>query len=303
MHQEITRRLLLFFRPTFCVIAGVGLFVFFLEAQAQRPLEDVAKPGMERIDQEEGERRLKAFREQCLQGDYVFEFQLEHKPRRARTVRYDGIMWGTWNEQGALTRFKILPRQDGENPPCSMVELIVQNGPEPKAWIRQSGEGDFKRIEGDALFKPLLPGLVYSVFDLQMPFIYWDEFVYEGPDLVGASRIAQNFLMIPPKDSESARQGIAAVRVGLDDTYNALWRIEVIGSGEQVRSRFSVESFKKVQEQYIVKRISLTDVESRDRTTFNVVEASVGLRLDDGIFDVPYGPQHVPEKDECGSLE
>ncbi len=239
---------------------------------------------MERIDQAEGEQRLEAFRQQRLDGDYVFEFQLEHKPRRARTVRYDGIMWGTWNEQGALTRFKVLPHQADGTTANAPVELIVQNGPEPEAWIRRDPAAAFEPVAGEALFEPLLPGLVYSVFDLQMPFIYWEEFIYEGPSLVGVSRVGQNFLMLPPAESESARRGIKGVRVTLDDTYNALWRVEVVHEDEAVQSRFAVESFKKVQEQYIVKRITLTDHSSRDRTTFDVVEASVGLRLDPDLW-------------------
>ncbi|HKK17898.1 MAG TPA: hypothetical protein VJ952_04380, partial [Opitutales bacterium] len=199
-----------------CLFAAVGLFFALAPVFAQRPSDNIVKPGMERIDQEEGARRLEAFRQQRLEGDYVFEFQLEHKPRRARTVRYNGIMWGSWNDQGAVTRFKIFSPDSRESEPAGLVELITQNGPEPKAWIRDHASKDFKRVEGEALFEPILPGLVYSVFDLQMPFVYWDNFVYEGPSLIGASRIAQDFLMLPPADSESARQDIKGVRVSLD---------------------------------------------------------------------------------------
>jgi hypothetical protein len=287
MHPEAIDKKFPSLRPIRCVLAVVGLLFFLSPAYAQRPMEKVVKPGMERIDQEEGARRLAAFRDQRLQGDYVFEFQLEHKPRRARTVRYDGVMWGSWNEQGAITRFKILPRDEDTNASATTLELIIQNGTSPGAWIRRDHSEEFQQVKGEALFEPLLPDLVYSVFDLQMPFIYWDEFIYEGPSLVGASRVAQNFVMIPPEKSPSSRQGIEGVRVSLDDTYNALWRVEIIGEDESVRSKFSVESFKKVQEQYIVKRITLIDYPSKDRTTFNVVDASVGLQLDRELFDVP----------------
>lgn len=280
-------RNVLSFRPMRCVPAVVGLFFVLLPSLAQRPSNDVVKPGMERIDEEEGVRRLEAFRRQRLEGDYVFEFQLEHKPRRARTVRYDGIMWGTWNDQGALTRLKVLSGEAEESMSPALVELIIQNGPEPSAWIRRDATKEFKPVQGEALFEPLLPGLVYSVFDLQMPFIYWDEFIYEGPSLVGASRVAQRFLMIPPEDSESARQGIKGVRILLDDTYNAILRIEVIDDDGSVKSEFSVESLKKIQGQYIVKKITIEDYSSKDRTTFRVMDADVGIRLDRELFDLP----------------
>jgi len=126
---------------------------------------------------------------------------------------------------------------------------------------------------------------LYSPFDLQMPFVYWDDFVYEGPTLVGASRVAQQFLMLPPEGSASAELGIAGVRVGLDEIYNALWRIEVMDTDGEMLSRFAVRSFQKVRDQYIVKRISLTDYPVKDRTTFEVKAAAVGLSLDPGLFD------------------
>ncbi len=240
---------------------------------------------MERIDPEEGAKRLAAFRAQRLQGDYCFGFSLEHKPRRAPTVRYDGMMWGSWNEDGPVTRFRVFPNKKSDGSDNSEpVELIIQNGPNQKAWIRRSAGGKFKLLKGGALFEPILPGLLYSAFDLQMPFVYWEDFTYEGPTLIGTSRVAQQFLMHPPEGSASAGRGIAGVRVGLDDTYDALWRVEVVDEDGENVSRFSVESFKKVQEQYIVKTITLKDYVTKDRTTFEVNTASLRLSLNRDLF-------------------
>jgi hypothetical protein len=242
---------------------------------------------MERIDVEEGARRLAEFRLQRLDGDFCFEFELEYKPRRERTVRYEGMMWGSWNEVGPITRFRVLPAARNMTVGAEAVqpvELIIQNGRSPRAWIRRSQAEVFQLIEGDALFEPILPGLLYSPFDLQMPFVYWEHFTYEGPTLVGATRVAQQFLMQSPVGSASEARGIAGVRVGLDDTYNALWRVEVMDAQEEVMSSFAVESFQKVQEQYIVKRITLKDTASKDRTTFEVEAASVGLSLERDLF-------------------
>lgn len=290
-------------RPIRCVLLVMGLCLGLLPAAVpafgQRPGGNEARRGMERIDQEEGAKRLEAFRRQRLEGDYVFEFELEHKPRRARTVRYDGVMWGSWNERGAVTRFKIFLNNGDTESSDPLVELIVHNGAEPGAWIRRDSSRPFKRVEGEALFEPLLPGWIYSVFDLQMPFIYWNDFIYEGPSLIGMSRVAQNFLMLPPEKSQSARQGIKGVRVALDDTYNALWRVEVVRADDTVDSKFEVESFKKVQGQYIVKRITLTDYPGEDRTTFDVEDASVGLKLDPELFEVPAEPVAKPAGPPC----
>lgn len=269
--------------------AVAGLFCACLPISAQnRAGGERHTHGMDRIDLEEGARRLAAFRNQRLEGDYCFQFMLEQKPRRGRTVRYKGMMWGSWNEQGPVTRLRVFPNQDSKDADSvnvEPVELIIQNGPVQKAWIRRAAGSSFELLEGTALFEPILPGLLYSAFDLQMPFVYWDKFTYEGPILIGASRVAQQFLMEPPVGSASAVRGIAGVRVGLDDTYGALWRVEVVDAKGEDISRFSVESFKKVQEQYIVKRITLKDFSTKDRTTFEVKAAAVGLSLNRNLFN------------------
>lgn len=269
-------------------LAVAGLFCVYTSSYAQRAGGEKPSRFMERIDSEEGARRLASFRQQRLEGDYCFEFQLQHKPKESsRTIRYQGIMWGSWNEAGPVTRFKVLPAEGGAVESVGgsqVVELIIQNGVAPRVWMRRSDQGAFVLVEGEALFEPILPGLLYSPFDLQMPFVYWEDFTYEGPTLIGTSRVAQQFLMRPPEGSASAARGITGVRVGLDDTYNALWRIEVLGADGEVSSRFSVESFQKVQEQYIVKRITLRDYPSKDSTTFKVGAASVGILLKRDLF-------------------
>jgi hypothetical protein len=291
--------ILFFKRSAVFGFTGAGLFCIFSlcsSLSAQRAGGEKPSRFMERIDAEEGALRLENFRRQRLDGDFCFEFELEYKPRRAPTVRYQGIMWGTWNELGPLTRFRVYPKASEAQMPRDArqaVELIVQNGIHPEAWIRPSGEDAFYKLEGEALFEPILPGLLYAPFDLQMPFIYWENFTYEGPDLVGATRVAQQFLMLPPEGSASAERGIGGVRIGLDDTYNALWRIEVMDTSGNVASRFSVESFRKVQKQYIVKRITLTEYPSKDRTTFEVEAAAVGLSLKRELFD-PYADSDLP---------
>ena len=278
----------LFKRSAVCGLTVAGLFCACTQASAQvRQGGERASRFMERIDVEEGAQRLAAFRRQRLVGDFCFEFELAHKPRRGRTIPYAGIMWGSWNESGPITRFRVSSTRpkEGESVNSSEgVELIIQNGVSPQAWIRQNDGSDFELIEGEALFEPIMPGLLYSPFDLQMPFVYWKDFTYEGPTLVGVTRVAQQFLMQPPVLSACAERGISGVRVGLDDTYNALWRVEVMNAEGEVSSRFAVESFKKVQEQYIVKRITLKDYTSRDRTTFEVKAAALGVSLSRDLF-------------------
>lgn len=278
-----------FKRSAVCGFAVAGLFCVLNSTHGQRAGGDEPSRFMDRIDAEEGARRLADFRRQRLDGDYCFEFELKFKPHDSlRPTRYRGIMWGSWNEIGPVTRFRVFEEPtralETEGDP-GFVELIIQNGAQAGAWLRQSNTEKFIAIKDEYLFKPIVPGLLFSPFDLQMPFVYWDDFVYEGPTLAGASRVAQQFLMLPPEDSPSVKRGIAGVRVGLDEDYNALLRIEVVGTSGDVVSRFAVRSFKKVQDQYIVKRITLTDYPLKDSADFEVEAAAVGLSLDSDLFD------------------
>ena len=87
--------------------------------------------------------------------------------------------------------------------------------------------------------------------------------------------------------------GLDSVRIGIDDTYNALLRIEVLAENAAPRTQFTIESFKKVQSQWIVKRIVLKDLASGDRTRFKVRAASVGLILSEQVF-LPQSDERLP---------
>ena len=105
---RVTYFLKLFKRSAVCGLTVAGLFCAYLQAPAQVRLGgERASRFMERIDAEEGAQRLAAFRRQRLEGDFCFEFELAHKPRRGRTIPYAGIMWGSWNESGPITRFRV----------------------------------------------------------------------------------------------------------------------------------------------------------------------------------------------------
>lgn len=284
-------------RPVAIGFVAAGLFCACMSTvvSAQRAGGDEKSRFMEQIDQVEGVKRMASFRSQRLAGDYCFRFELEHLPRRGKKVTHYGMMWGSWNEQGPVTRIQLLT-SDVNAANEETLELIIQNGLEPKVWSRTSIDDAFTQLEVAAIFEPVLPSVVYTPFDLQMPFIYWNEFEYEGPGRV-QSRVAQQFLMMPPEGSVATERGIQSVRIGLDDAYDALLRVEVLGQSDEMLSRFTVESFKKVQQQYIVKEVTLKDYASKDRTRFKVKAASVGLTFDQKIFSACHSimPESIPD--------
>lgn len=286
------------FRPT---VLRLVVFSFFCAypagvCVAQRAgTDDERSRMMERIAPEEGARRMMSFRTQRLAGDFCFQFQLEHKPRKGRTVRYHGIMYGSWNERGPVSRFTLFPERIGEDTSIAHapVEMIVQNGASAQVWMRRQPTDAFVLIADGALFEPVFDGVLYTPFDLQMPFVFWDEYLYEGPSRV-LSRIGQRFLMKTPIGSLADQNGITAVRIVLDDAYDALLQVDVLEQADRLRSRFTVRGLKKIQGQHIVKEIELKDMQSKDATSFKVKAARLGLMFDAAVFD-PHGDCPAPE--------
>lgn len=296
MHIIKTPKFLFRLRSAVLGFAAAGLFyACFPGTCFGAPSRDERVDPYKVIDQAEGAKRIASFRAQRLEGDFCFKFQLEHKPRRERTIRYQGTMYGSWNDRGPVSRFVLSPEKIGKEAggESSPIEMIVQNGVDPEVWIRYQASEPFKLIEDGALFEPIFDGVLYTPFDLQMPFVYWDEYLYEGPSRV-LSRIGQRFLMQPPEGSLASEDGITAVRIALDDSYYALLQVEVLGADGVERSSFTVSSLKKVQGQYIVKEIELKDLLSKDATDFKVKAASVGLVFNSAVFD-PDSGVGVPE--------
>ena len=163
-------RILLARRSAVCALAAAGLFHVCspLPVVAQQP--PVKDNRYTVIDAEEGQRRMAAFRRQRLDGDYCFRFELEHLPRRGKSQRYYGTLWGSWNEQGPVSRIELAAEPGTAlSQAGSRVEMIFQNGPQPSAWLRTAREADFHQLNDDALLQPILPGIAYTPFDLQMP--------------------------------------------------------------------------------------------------------------------------------------
>ena len=263
-----------------------------LAAQSVRAGGEKPTIGLERLSQEEAATRLANFRQQRPQGGYRFAFELAHKPHRSsRTIRFEGTMWGAWEEGGPVTRFRIdsQPIDTGTagagKKTTEAVEMIVRSGAKPSAWIRETGASQFRRMSAEEIFAPVIERVLHRPFDLQMPFLQWQDFRYEGPDRIGVRAAVQSFLLFPPARSAAARAGVFAVRLAIDDDYNALKRVEVLNSASAVSSEFTILGVKKVDGRYIPSRISLKDLESGDRTDFRVLDAEVGLRHDPKWFD------------------
>ena len=266
----------------FCVaLPGVA------EAQSKRYRPPARYIQFREPNQAEGRKIIEDFRKQGISGDYYLEFNLRIMPRRGDTqVVTGGRLWGSRNPAGPISRVE-LPAV--ESSPAR--RLLVQNGTQGSVWVAPVGNVTAKAgvLDASALFAPLA-GTDLTAFDLQMPFLYWNDFVYEGMAPVG-SRPAHVFLMYPPADITALKPELAGVRVYLDTQFGALVQSQQIGAEERVLKTMVVLDIKKVDDQWMVKAIDIRNDATRNKTQF--VVTGVALKLD--FMGMLFEPSNLAE--------
>ena len=271
----------MFTRTASAKAAVLGLFLFVLVVPglwAQPSGKGVGGrrlPDVKSIDQEKGKVVIEAFRNQRLQGDFVFRFDLEHAPYRGETQHYAGILMGTWNLLGPRNRVDLSFNETSDR---SEVCLLIQGGWQPEVWRFDPSQSSAIRVDADVWLTPLLEGFIYTPFDILMPFIFWQDFEYEGSERV-RSRPAHLFRMYPPAAFKAEHPEIQCVRLSLDARYNALLSAEVLDNEEQIVRQFRVVSFEEVNDQYIVKTLDLVDQPTRAKTRIRITQAAVGMQV------------------------
>ena len=229
-------------------------------------------------DQEKGEAILREFRGLGISGDYFLEFELRVLPRRGKETVFTGQLWGSRNEMGQISRVML---QDGKG---GGQQMLIQNGSVPAVWVLKTGQSLPQMASRESLFKPLLPETEFTLFDLQMPYFYWDNFTFEGVSKI-LGRAAHTFLLHPPEGDGYIYQSIGAVRVQLDTQYHAMVQSALIDREGTTYKTLSLRDLKKVDYKWMIKSIDLRNEITRDKTRFQVLRAAVNLDLSSRIFE------------------
>ncbi len=229
-------------------------------------------------DQAEGAEILRSMRAAGPDGDYYLEFELRVLPRRGEGPRIPGQLWGSRTADGPVSRLTLRPPTGG---PAR--RILVQGGPQPAAWQWPAPDGAaIIAVEEAAIFAPLA-GSDLSAFDLQMPYLYWPDFVYEGKSRL-YERPVDTFLLYPPESLAKHRPDLAGIRVYLDPNYHALVQAEQIGEDGKVIKSFRVVSLTRIGERYMVKSVELRDETTRNKTRFTANAAALGLDFSKQVF-------------------
>ena len=266
--------------------SGACLFLFAaisavpLAAQSRhhRPNPEYLQLG--KPDQEKGRRILQTFRERGMYaGDNYFEFELRVMPRRGEERTVPGRMWTGEKDGKPVFRFVTHPGVAGHEH-----RMLVHNAVDGDVWMWVAGrEPAVQRLPVSAHFDGV-GGTDVAAFDLQMGYLYWPEFVYEGVSKV-RGRPADTFLLYPPEAVQGGMAGLAGVRVYLDSQYGAPVDAEYIGLDGKVLKKVSIVDLKRVEDQWIVKSIDFRDEKTRNKTRFSLTGAAVGLDTASTLFD------------------
>jgi hypothetical protein len=249
----------------------------FAQPRRYRPAPNYVQLG--RPDPAEGKRIIDEFRQLGLAGEYYWEFELRAMPRRGEERTVQGRLWGGRNDRGPITRVVLAP-----GVVAAERRLLIQNGPQSAIWSWRSGQGDtVSPLPLGALFDPLADTDL-TAFDLQMPYLYWNDFIFEGVAKM-RGRPAYSFLLYPPAEVAAQKPELTGVRVYLDTQFKAPVQSELIGAEGRILKSMSVLDVKRVDDQSIVKSVDVRNEETRNKTRFSVTGAAMGLDFSTSLFE------------------
>ena len=271
-----------------CLVASAG-WCAAPRGHSAPPLIQLGK-----ADPVEAQAAIEQVRRQGIAGNYFLEFNLRVMPRRGEERNIPGRLWGSRNAQGALSRVAVTLTEGGAGP----VErrLLIQSGRESAVWRWDTG-GNVEQLGPASPFEPVVPSTQLTAFDLQMPFVYWEDFDYQGLSRF-KGRPAHIMIMRPPASFSSKYPEISGVRIYLDTQFNALVQTELLGARNAVLKTFSLVDLKRIGEQWIPKTFDVRDDRTRDKTRLEVTAAGLNLDFSQTLFEPAQLAEDVRAPDE-----
>ena len=133
-------------------------------------------------------------------------------------------------------------------------------------------------------------------FDLQLPYLFWKDFAYEG-EVRFRGRPTNVFLLFPPETEAGLYPEITGVRLYLDSQFNAMMQAEILDQELEVGKKISLLKIKKIDGQWMAESI---DIRMPDglKTRFSVESASMSCAWDPSLFKPERLTQDLPRLEE-----
>lgn len=241
-----------------------------------------AQEDFRRLSPEDAKRVLSEFRSYRMPGDFCMKFEITHYLRKSdETESCTGMLYGTWADGVPVLRIEIEREKNKKS-------FILRGGTAPELWTLDA-ENRPVRVDKNST-EPFFDRLIFTPFELQTPFVYWDDAVYERTRRF-RGRPVHFFKMTPPEAFRIENPEIGFVRIGFDRVYNALVSAEIFDTEGKLKKTFSLSRVQKVQEQYTIRELELRDDYTRDKDEFVVVAAALNLRFPRSVF----APEHLSD--------
>lgn len=228
-------------------------------------------------DQAKGLTILETFRSKAIPAPYFLEFTLRTYGKGRPDLRLKGRMYGGLNPNGPVSLLEV--DDDSESP--ESIRYLIQNGPIPVVWRSGFDSSDPEVLAGEALSDPLY-GTDVTPFDLQLPYLFWGDFVYEGLTRF-RGRPTDVFILYPPVDVRDLYPGITGVRLYLDSQFDAMMQAEILDEEMAVAKQINLLEIRKIDDAWMAKTI---DVKMPDgsKTRFQIAAARMNCDWDPMLF-------------------
>ena len=210
---------------------------------------------------------------------YIYRFGFTHYQRNQPDIVHYGLISGL-SLHSPVLRIDLLADQAGVNRLASF--LLVRDLIQPRVWKWESGSSRIQAVPAKDWLAPWVEGINHSPFDILMPFTNWPVEYQKSGRVCG--RPAHLFTYSLPQKNSPYQSVLSSVRLALDDAYDAPLRIEHMDGGILPARTFSLQSFKKVGDHWIVKGIDAKERDSQSRTRYQILSVAHDLDLPEGAF-------------------
>ena len=226
---------------------------------------------------EEASDLVDLFRHQRFSSDFLFEFELEYRPRRGKETLYLGRLWGTGSQELPRRRLELRPADNVA--PSNTTEMILLASKEPVVWWIGPDRTPHA-LSYEEMAMPLASGVSLTPLDMMFSFLYWDDWLYLKSDRL-RGHAAHVFQFNAP---DNFKANTAYVQMTVHAGYHSLMKVEFYDSNNELFKAFNVRSFKKIDGEWIIKSIDYLDERTHDKTRFSVKKAAMGLQLPEEFF-------------------
>lgn len=210
---------------------------------------------------------------------YLYHFEFTHFRKIGKPVIHFGALSATHPDSHVL-RVDLFSSSGEQIPYTSF--LLIRDQKSSEVWKSEPGNPKAVKIEPADWLLPWTDGINHTPFDLLMPFVDWP-FEYEKSGRV-CGRPAHLFLFSPTKEQSFLQSPEHKIRLAIDDAYHAPLRIEHLDGGILPARIFSLQSFKKIEDQWVVKAIDAKHRDSQSRTRYELKAVAQGLDLPPSLF-------------------